>query len=129
LAGESNTVLLDQVDARVGLEAARRALLVEGSVALTGPALVVELLPEPSIAAGKGGASLGDLLPGTELVRCRELPRRDGRQVVLVVRDAHRHAWQRSAIAAAGADAIVVETGLPAWRPSGAAGYVATHGS
>src|SRR5205085_1536970 len=38
--------------AGIGLEAARRALRVEGRVQLTRPPLVVELRPEASIAAG-----------------------------------------------------------------------------
>ena len=48
-----------------------------------------------------------------------------------MVRDAHRHAWQQAAVneLLAGADdAIVVEVGLPQWRPAGAAGYLATFG-
>ena len=43
---------------------------------------------------------------------------------VLVVRDAHRHAWMRQAADDSGA--VVVETGLPVWRPGGARGYLAT---
>ena len=44
---------------------------------------------------------------------------------VYVVRDAHRHAWMRDAADVEGA--VVVEVGLPLWRPSRARGYVATH--
>jgi hypothetical protein len=50
---------------------------------------------------------------------------------VLVVRDAHRHAWEREvadALLAKVADGVVVETGIPLWRPARAAAYVATHG-
>jgi beta-N-acetylhexosaminidase len=128
----------------VGAAAARRALETYGRLALSRPALVVELCPEPSIAAGETGRGFGETLrsrlPGTEVIRLREAPdeaRRvldghDGRQLVVALRDAHRHAWQRSttqSLLSAASDAIVVETGLPHWRPDGAAGYVATHGA
>src|SRR5919198_403481 len=42
----------------VGLEGARRALLADGEVALTRPPLVVELRPEPSVAAGPANHGL-----------------------------------------------------------------------
>ncbi len=49
---------------------------------------------------------------------------------MLVVRDAHRYEWQRDVVeaAVAGGGAIVVETGIPLWRPATARGYLATHG-
>jgi len=115
----------------VGLEAARRALRVEGRVELTRPPLVVELRPEPSIAAGPARHRLGDVL-GVETVSPAEALGRDERQVVLVLRDAHRHEWERDAaeqVLAAAPDAVVVETGIPLWRPARAAGYVATNGA
>jgi hypothetical protein len=43
-----------------------------------------------------------------------------------VIRDAHRHPWMRQAADVPGV--IVVETGLPVWRPTRARGYVATFG-
>ncbi len=118
----------------VGADAAERALLVEGAVHLSGAPLVVELAPEPGMAAGPARHRLGDLLPGAETVTLRDagtLPEVDGRQFVLVLRDAHRHAWQREVAERllAGSDgAVVVETGIPVWRPR-SAGYVATHGA
>jgi beta-N-acetylhexosaminidase len=131
-------------DARlVGAIAARRALRAEGAVTLTRPALVVDLRPEPSIAAGEVGIGLGETLraraPETEVVRLTEtspdprsvLEDHAGRQLVVVLRDAHRHEWQRAkteALLAATEDALVVETGLPDWRPR-ASGYVATYGA
>jgi beta-N-acetylhexosaminidase len=51
---------------------------------------------------------------------------------VIVAQDAHRHPWQRAAIETALSDAsdgIVVEVGLPQWRPQAAQGYVATYGA
>ena len=47
-------------------------------------------------------------------------------RVVIVVRDAHRHAWQRDLVPAG---TIVVETGLPVWRPPAARGWIATYGA
>jgi beta-N-acetylhexosaminidase len=122
------------VDREVGAEAAARALEVEGDVAVSGPGLVVELWPEASIAAGEARHGLGDSLrerdPTTEVLRLHgaaDLPGPQGRSLVLVVRDAHRHDWQRAIVDSVDG-AIVVETGLPVWRPNGASGYVATHG-
>jgi beta-N-acetylhexosaminidase len=43
------------------------------------------------------------------------------------VRDAHRYSWMRDAVDAH-PDAVVVELGLPVWRPERARGYVATYG-
>jgi beta-N-acetylhexosaminidase len=104
------------VDEAIGREAARRALRVEGDVALDGPVEVVTLEPEANIAAGRSAHSLPDVLPSTE-----------GGRLVIVVRDAHRHAWMREQVEAH-PEAIVVETGLPYWHPPYARGYVATYG-
>lgn len=119
----------------VGLEAARRAVRAEGEVRLNRPALVVELLPEPSIAAGPAGHGLDSLLESAEVVRPSEdvplaLPEHHDRQLVVVVQDAHRHPWQQAAVGSLlerAPDAVVVEVGVPVWGPA-AAGYVATHG-
>jgi beta-N-acetylhexosaminidase len=130
-------------DPEVGLEAARRALRVEGVVAGSGPFLVVELRPAASIAAGEAGRGLGAALrarsPVTRVVRLDAAPedaailrRHEGRRLVVVVRDAHRHGWQRStaeALLAAAGGGVVVETGFAVWRPELAAGYVATQGA
>jgi beta-N-acetylhexosaminidase len=56
----------------------------------------------------------------------------NGRRLVVVMRDAHRHEWQRRAVESLlrdRPDAVVVETGLPFWRPESAAGYVVTNGA
>ncbi len=122
----------------VGLEAARRALVVDGDVALGRPPLVVELAPESSIAAGRANNGLADSLHGAELVRLHDAPldarallaEHNGRQLVVVVRDAHRHTWERVAAQAlleAATDGVVVEVGVPLWRPNGVR-YIATHG-
>jgi beta-N-acetylhexosaminidase len=124
---------------RVGLEAARRALEASGDVAVGGPVLVLELVPEANIAAGEALHGLADLLPDAAVVRLREAPsdvaalleQHPGRRLVLVVRDAARHPWQRATVAAVAAlrpDAIVVETGIPGRLQDGVASIV-THGA
>ncbi len=129
------------VEARrdAGSTAARRALLVAGDPALARTPLVVSLEPAPSIAAGAStgpGERLRRALPGSEVLRLSEgasdSVALDGRQLVVLVRDAHRHAWQRETadrLLADADDAIVVEVGLPHWRPESARGYVATFGA
>jgi beta-N-acetylhexosaminidase len=99
---------------------------------------VVELRPHANIAAGEAehslGAVLAERLPGTEAVVLDEAGAsgaeglRDGRRMVVVVRDAHRHPWMRDAAERLAPEAIVVELGLPHWRPERPAGYAATHG-
>ena len=110
-------------DRDVGAEAARRALRVEGDVTLSGEPLFVEVRPEATIAAGEARHGLG----GIQVREGEQLPPLDdlGR-VVVVVRDAHRHAWQRELVPPG---AVVVETGLPEWRPPAARGWIATYGA
>ena len=53
------------------------------------------------------------------------------RGLVLVVRDAHRHAEQRALVTTmttARPDAVIVEMGLPIWLPAGIA-HVSTFGA
>jgi beta-N-acetylhexosaminidase len=113
---------------------AQQALVVEGDVALDGPALVLELRPRANLAAGEAEHSLGQLLaqrrPETVsfVVRDGEAFETTARQVVVVVRDAHRHPWMREVVERLGSDVIVVELGLPLWRPPAARGYAVTYG-
>ncbi len=127
------------VESDIGLAAARRALRVEGEPALERTPLVVDLEPRPSIAAGSSpgpGEWLRRALPEADVVRLteddgRSIPALDGRQLVVVMRDAHRHPWQQAAVTTFLADeddAIVLEVGLPHWRPTGVHGYLATYG-
>ena len=110
-------------DLEAGAEAARRALRVEGDVSLNGEPLVVELRPEATIAAGEARHGLG----GTLVREGEQLPPLDDlSRVVIVVRDAHRHAWQRDLVPAR---TLVVETGVPEWRPPDARGWIATYGA
>jgi len=106
-------------DRASGLDAARRALLATGDVAVARGSAVVELVPPANIAAGEHAHAFD----GAAIVR-------EGQAVpdaqVYVVRDAHRHAWMREAVDRPGA--VVVEVGLPEWRPARSRGYVATWG-
>ena len=113
-------------DREAGAEAARRALRVEGDPAVGSDPLVVELWPDPTIAAGPARHGLGEIL-GARTIRVGEsepLPPLEG-ETVVVVRDAHRHAWQRELVPGG---VVIVETGVPVWHPPAARAYVATHG-
>jgi beta-N-acetylhexosaminidase len=130
-----------RVDRDAGRNAARRALRMEGNARPERPPLVVELEPETGMAAGRLSQQPGEwfqaVVPDASLIRFDatsidlDLPL-DGRQLVVIARDAHRHAWEREAIEALtsrASDAIVIEIGVPHWRPPAAATYVATHGA
>lgn len=118
---------IEPVDRRLGLEAARKALRIQGNPRLEGPALVVDVVSEPSIAAGPMpwglGAHLTELVPGSRALKVSGvdvdtvLEAAEGfRNVVVVTREAHRHATVRSmlaALATAGLAYIRVETGAP----------------
>jgi beta-N-acetylhexosaminidase len=136
--GSEQTAAPSDLDSGLGLEAARRALRVEGEVGLERPPVVVELVPEASIAAGDASHGLAESLENAEALRLAAEPLdvravaadHFDRQLVIVVRDAHRHDWERQTVEAfleAASDAVVVEVGVPAWRPE-TSRYVATHG-
>jgi beta-N-acetylhexosaminidase len=130
-----------RADREAGRTAARLAVSCEGSTPLSRSPLVVELQPEPGMAAGRLSQTPGEwfaaVVPDSEVVRLDEGAATNdfslgGRQLIVIVRDAHRHPWQREAIEAFTArapDAAVIEVGLPHWRPANAATYVATHGA
>jgi beta-N-acetylhexosaminidase len=132
--------------ADVGLAAARRAVSVTGVLdrPLDRPT-VVEVVPPPNIAVGPVPWGLEAWVPAGSLVRlgtgmaAADLSRRvdaalaaaSGRPVIVVVRDAHRHRAARGVVTrilAARPDAVVLEMGLPVWRPPSGA-YVATYGA
>ncbi|WP_405694816.1 glycoside hydrolase family 3 protein [Streptomyces coelicoflavus] len=138
----------------IGHVAARRAVRLTGAaraaLPLTAAPHVVELAPVTNMAVGKetpwGVAEpLRERLPGTTSVRVRgqeleegtvalescALEPAAGRPLVIVARDAARHAWMSRAVTgltAARPDAIVVEMGLPG-TTSAAAAQVFTHGA
>jgi beta-N-acetylhexosaminidase len=127
----------------IGADAAGRAVRLHGDVFVDGPPLVVELATEPSIAAGPSGYRFADAArarwPGVgdaaaaspDEVRAL-LERADRRLPIVVLRDAGRHDWQQAAAREALAvrpDAVLVETGLPGWRPDGGAAWIETLGA
>lgn len=130
----------------IGLVAARRALSVtraDDAAPVTGPVYVATLNPAANIAVGDEtpwgvGAELERLLPGTATgfftgadAGSAALARADGRRIVAVVRDEHRHDWMRTALdvlLAARPDTVVVEMGVPQAPPRGAL-HLATHGA
>ena len=119
-----------EVDRAVGLAAARRALCREGDVSVRGSASVVSFASEPSIAAGavpwgmaEALASHGVHVTGGEVAH---------QNLVVVVRDLHRLPEQRAAAEAVidrRPDAVVVDMGVPVYRPRGVRGYLATYGA
>ncbi|MFR9798788.1 glycoside hydrolase family 3 protein [Streptomyces sp. MS06] len=130
----------------IGLVAARRALTVtrpQDAPPVSGPVYVATFSPVANIAVGDEtpwgvGAELERLLPGTRTgsftgdgAGREALAAADGRRIVAVVRDEHRHPWMRRALdtlLAARPDTVVVEMGVPQSAPRGAA-YLATHGA
>ena len=135
----------DDAGAQIGLAAARRAVRVDGVPQPLRRPLVVEVVPPANMAAGAVPWGLGAWVPAASLRRVSTgepaasraaaiaglLAEAAGRSLVIVVRDAHRYpaaAEAASAILAARPDAVVVEMGLPGWRPP-AGLYVATYGA
>lgn len=131
-------------DRAVGALAARRALRVRGDVAVESAPLVVELAPEPLVAAGPAAHGLGSAIsrrrPESHVVSWSDRPEDPGavirsakaRPMVVVLRDAGRHPWQQavaSELLGLHPDAVVVETGLPGWLPAGATASVETYGA
>ena len=104
-------------DREAARDAARRAVQVDGDISFATAPRIVELRPQANIAAGEAEHSLA-----SEIVREGEpVPDAD----VYVVRDVHRHGWMEKADREG---AVIVEIGLPVWRPRHARGHVATLG-
>jgi beta-N-acetylhexosaminidase len=137
------SVAADRV--RVGLAAARRAVHVSGPRrALSHPG-IIEVEPRENIAAGSFGWGLGPWAPAGSVRRVNVLGNGEvpgdaaeilaaaaGRSLVAVVRDAHRDQNTRSlvtALLAARPDLVLVEMGLPLWRPPEGTSYLATYGA
>ncbi|MBE3001416.1 glycoside hydrolase family 3 protein [Nocardiopsis sp. HNM0947] len=121
----------------VGLSVARRATRVEGAPPRPHDPLVVEVDAPPGVAVGEVPWGLAPWFADTVRVvpdpAAAEglLTRARGRDLVIVVRDAHRYPGARDlvlALLAGRPDAVVVEMGLPIWRP-GTGVYVSTYGA
>jgi beta-N-acetylhexosaminidase len=129
----------------IGLAAARRALVADGILPALENPLVVQLVPPSNLAVGAvpwglrpwlADGSYREISTGTPAAElpglvARLLAEAEGRSLVVVVRDAHRHPLAAEAVSllvAARPDAVVLEMGLPAWRPA-AGRYVASYGA
>jgi beta-N-acetylhexosaminidase len=132
-------------DGDVGLAAARRAARISGPRRALASPVIIEVEPRENIAAGRFTWGLGPWAPAGSV---RRVEVRDGsgaedavpgilaaaadRSLVAVVRDAHRDAGTRSlvtALLAARPDTVLVEMGLPLWRPPEGTSYLATYGA
>ncbi|MCB5180141.1 glycoside hydrolase family 3 protein [Streptomyces antimicrobicus] len=127
----------------IGLVAARRAVVVAGTPVPVARPYVATLAPQVNIAVGDEtpwgvAAELAALVPDTAgqvypegAAAADVLAAAGDRTIVVVVRDAHRHAWMAQAVAdliSARPDTVVVEMGVPGSAPAGAY-HVATHGA
>jgi beta-N-acetylhexosaminidase len=85
--------------------------------------------------ANPGPANPGTSNPGTANLRAAvdaAIHAAAERPLIIVVREAHRYAAARAAVGrllSARPDAVVVEMGLPVWRPPAARSYLATYGA
>jgi beta-N-acetylhexosaminidase len=147
LRGLAASVAPPQSHNAAGSEAARRAVVVNGpvhKVARAQAPTVVELAAPTNIAAGdetrRGiAAAVARRWPGTPTTVVnseRELldsvAQAGERPVWVCVRDPHRHDWMVPALAAllsARPDAVVIETGWPAWTAPAGTTHVVTHGA
>ena len=114
----SATAQAGPVDRDLLHDAAARAVRVEGEVSFDHPPTIVELRPVANVAAGEAEHGIA----GVIVREGGEIPDAD----VYVVRDVHRHPWMR---AADRQGAVIVETGLPVWRPKHARGRITTFGN
>jgi beta-N-acetylhexosaminidase len=83
--------------------------------------------PDPGAAAGILEASAGILEASAGILEAAA-----GRSLVVVVRDAHRDPAARSLLStvlSARPDAVLVEMGLPLWRPPEGTSYLVTYGA
>jgi beta-N-acetylhexosaminidase len=129
----------------VGLVAARRATHVTGELPPLHDPLVVQLVPPSNIAVGAVPWGIGPWLPADAIrpvstatparavpaVATRLLTEAAGRSLVIIVRDAHRYPAATgiaNLLLAGRPDAVVVEMGLPVWRPA-TGSYVASYGA
>ncbi|KOX24133.1 glycoside hydrolase family 3 protein [Nocardiopsis sp. NRRL B-16309] len=121
----------------IGLAGARRAARVDGELPALADPFVVEVDAPAGMAVGEVPWGLSGWFPDVRRVAPdaagadRLAAEAVGRDLVVVVRDAHRHPEARelvSRLLAAHPAAVVVEMGLPIWRPDCGA-YVSTYGA
>jgi beta-N-acetylhexosaminidase len=141
----SDSAAASAANGLIGLAAARRALSVSGTLPAPDHPLVVQLVPPSNLAAGSVPWGLRRYVPadsyreistGTRPPELADqvsaaLAAAVGRTLIIVVRDAHRHPVAVAAVEqmlAARPDAVVLEMGLPVWRPA-AGSYLASYGA
>ena len=134
-AAELRSTAAESVE--VGLSGARRALRVTGEPPALESPYVVEVDAPAGMAVGDVHWGLSSWFPDTERVSPdlshaeRIISAAQGRDLVVVVRDAHRYPEARALVErllGAFPDAVVVEMGLPVWQPS-CGTYVSTYGA
>jgi beta-N-acetylhexosaminidase len=130
----------------IGLHAARLALRLTGPRPDLADPVVFEVEPLPNLAAGDAHWGLAGWVPAENLHRVPGQPpdphraaagllkAAAGRSLVLVVRDAHRSPATQAlvmSVLAERPDTVLIEMGLPYWRPPAQAcqAYLATHGA
>ncbi|GAB2491076.1 glycoside hydrolase family 3 protein [Nocardiopsis aegyptia] len=121
----------------IGLAGARRAARVDGELPALADPFVVEVDAPAGMAVGEVPWGLSGWFPDVRRVSPdaagadRLAAEAAGRDLVVVVRDAHRYPGAQelvSRLLAAHPAAVVVEMGLPIWRPDCGA-YVSTYGA
>jgi beta-N-acetylhexosaminidase len=144
VAGDQPSAAAESASA-IGLAAARRAVTIHGVRPVLRRPLVVQLVPPSNLAVGPVPWGLGSFVPADSYRQVStatsddDLPdvvsgllaEADDRSLIIVVRDAHRHAVARRAVQhllAGRPDAIVVEMGLPVWQPGGVS-YITSYGA
>jgi beta-N-acetylhexosaminidase len=142
-AGHVGALVPDGADPSSGIEAARAAVRIRGTMPTLVRPLVVQLQAPATIAAGAVPWGIGPWLPdgnGSEIVvvdhdgvqPAELLARAADRSLIVVVRDAHRHPWMIRVVEAlinVRPDTVVVEMGLPVWQPHHPGAYIATYGA
>ncbi|MGH3741164.1 MAG: glycoside hydrolase family 3 protein, partial [Micromonosporaceae bacterium] len=129
-------------DAELGLDAARRALRIDGTLPRLRDPLVIQLESPATIAAGERVWGIAPYLAAAGGQLLRITPDQDSdaealaaadRQVVVLSRDTHRRPYARRLVeqlAASNPQVVLVEMGWPgSWRPAGLRGYLATYGA
>ncbi len=129
----------------LGLAAARRAVTLHGTPPPLRQPLVVQLVPPSNLAVGSVPWGLGPFVPADSYRQLSTataaadlagqvsavLAEATDRSLVIVVRDAHRYPVAKQAVElmlASRPDAVVVEMGLPVWRPAGGS-YLTSYGA
>jgi beta-N-acetylhexosaminidase len=139
--GTSLSGASDGVPDGIGLVAARRAIRLTGPRPVLTDPLIIEVEPRENVAAGQFGWGLSPWAPPGSVRRVDAanminvsalVAAAAGRSLVVAVRDAHVDARTLALITAlliARPDTVLVEMGLPHWRPPEGTTYLATFGA